>query len=728
MADSLIHRLERTQHDTSRLVTLLALSEHYLYKDPAKSIKYSQQALDIAHTHASYLTRSYLSLGKALWLNGELTPAQQHLEKGIVRATSERNHFMLGRFYSHLGGILFTKAEFDLASTSLDSAEVHTHRARDKKGQIRVFNSKAIIYGQKGSYDQAITCLRKSAQLCYELNLKKETAAVLNNLGDIYKDIGQLNEAYRTYRKALSFVDPSSENAFYSVVSMGMAQVLLDMYETGGEETKLDSAILLNTASLTFLEKSGLELGTAYGYINKGRISLFKELPGLAKQSFQKSLDLSEKQGANSIEHLAKRHLGEAYLAMGMSEEAIKYFGMSLSMTKEMKLVNEIKKNYLQLAKAYESVGKQDLALSYFKKYNRLKDSLFNAEKSRQLAELDIKYRSTEKEKENQKLRYAQDLNDASIREKNILFVTSVIVGGLLLILSIVLIRLVSHKEKANGLLLEQKLRVENHNRELGILNERITLQHKVISSKNLKLAKLNQEKDQLLSVITHDIRSPMILLQETLKMMNKAELSEKEVHSLTRDLAEKVSDTTHFIDNLLNWVVAQVQGIQVQPEKVDVNDLLGEVVSLLNELAAKKQIRITTDIELQKDIYLDSEMFKVVLRNLIANAIKFTPEQGEIIVKVRQESGKVEFTVIDNGVGMDEEIQANLFNLSRISMLGTDAEKGTGLGLLLTKNFVELMGGTITVSSKPHTGSTFYVSIPSSMEQVAIPKKTTPV
>ncbi|MEM7510851.1 MAG: ATP-binding protein [Bacteroidota bacterium] len=724
LADSLMRTLELPQHDTSRILTLHKLSETFLSNDIDRAIGYSLEALELAKNFPEYLTESQLLMGRGYLYNGELALSQQFIEEGMIQAEIDQDHKLLGSFYNCLAAIQFTKAEIEEANISLDTAEFHAKKAGNKREQISIYNSKAIIYGQRGFYNQAIISLQQAVRLCDDLGMNKEAAAILNNLGDIYKEIGQLPDAYKTFLRALELVDPATEGTFHTVIAIGLAEVLLDLYEESGEISKLDSASQFNSAALAYAQKTGHLMGVIYGHINEGRILLIKELPGHAKNAFQKGLDASEEQGADHAEHIVKRYIGEAYMDMGMPKEAIRLFKESLEQTKSLKLVNAETKNYLKLAKAYETIGNNRMALQYFKHHHRLKDSLFSAEKSKQLAELNVKYQSTEKEKENQRLRFAQELNDSQIREKNILFATSVIVVFLLLILSLVLFRLIGHKENANELLLEQKLRVENHNRELGILNEQITLQHKVITAKNANLAKLNKEKDQLLSVITHDIRSPMLMLQETLKMINKSELSEQELFSLTKSLAAKVSDTSHFIDNLLNWVVAQVKGIEAKPEKLDVPQLLEDVLIILNDSALKKNISLVKDIKLDSNIYLDVEMMKVILRNLLANAIKFTPDSGKIHIQVLQRQGLVSFTVKDSGVGMDPEQLTNLFDLERISTLGTDAEKGTGLGLVLTRNFVERMGGTIKVSSTPGEGSTFHILVPNRKEKSSVKRK----
>lgn len=724
LADSLMQKLEMHQHDTSRIVTLHKLSDTFLSNDIDRATDYAQKALELAKRHPQYLTKSQLLMGRVNLYNGELVLAQKFIEEGLIQAEIDQDHKLLGSFYNTLAAIQFTKAEIEEATVSLDSAEFHAIKAGDKREQISIYNSKAIIYGQRGFYNQAIVSLQQAVRLSDDLGMNKEAAAILNNLGDIYREIGQLPDAYKTFLRALELVNPATEGTFHTVIAIGLADILMDLYDESGEITKLDSASQFNSAALAYAQETGHLMGVIYGHINEGRILLVKDLPGHAKNAFQKGLDVSEEQGADHASHLIKRYMGEAYMDMGMAKEAIRLFKESLEQTKSLGLINAETKNYLELAKAYEAIGNNRIALQFFKDHHRLNDSLFSAEKSKQLAELNVKYQSTEKEKENQRLRFAQELNDSQIREKNILFATSVIVVVLLLILSLVLFRLIGHKEKANELLKEQKLRVENHNRELGILNEQITLQHKVITDKNANLAKLNKEKDQLLSVITHDIRSPMLMLQETLKMINKSELTEQEVFSLTKSLAAKVSDTTHFIDNLLNWVVAQVKGIEAKPEKLDVPQLLEDVLIILNDSAEKKNISLEKNIQLNSEVFLDAEMMKVILRNLLANAIKFTPESGKIHIQVLQRQGLVSFTVKDSGVGMNSRQLNNLFNLERISTLGTDAEKGTGLGLVLTRNFVERMGGTIKVSSIPGEGSTFHILVPNRKAKSSLKKK----
>jgi signal transduction histidine kinase len=256
----------------------------------------------------------------------------------------------------------------------------------------------------------------------------------------------------------------------------------------------------------------------------------------------------------------------------------------------------------------------------------------------------------------------------------------------------------------AMTLLLKENRRYE---REIEIKNRSLTIQQS-------RLNRLNNAKDKIFSIIGHDLRSPISSLLAILKMLQKKQISKEEFEHYASSMYLNVEQLHATLDNLLYWAQSQAGGMSAKPQEVNIGTLIGEVTQLNSVLATSKNIEIQIDGSVDFNVVADLTMSKSVLINLIGNAIKFTDSGGTILISVNKKDEFAEVHVHDNGGGMTKETVNNLFMLSENrSTLGTRKEAGTGLGLLLCKEFVEKNGGTISVHSEPGKGSDFYFTLP---------------
>jgi signal transduction histidine kinase len=239
-----------------------------------------------------------------------------------------------------------------------------------------------------------------------------------------------------------------------------------------------------------------------------------------------------------------------------------------------------------------------------------------------------------------------------------------------------------------------------------------IILFYKKINRKNNELKKLHTVKDKLFSVISHDLRSPMNSLLSTLKVISSNMLDANTQNQTLNDISKSVDDTYGLIENLLHWSKNQMYGIVASPAYFNVQEEIVSVLNNLIETAAAKKITLNNYIGNQQ-VFTDKDMFSVVVRNLITNAIKYTPAGGNITLNAELSENKLIISIQDSGLGMSQDIQSKLFKLSdSSSQLGTNNEIGTGLGLVLCADFVKINGGEIGFYSKEGEGSTFYFSV----------------
>ncbi|HEU5290783.1 MAG TPA: HAMP domain-containing sensor histidine kinase [Cyclobacteriaceae bacterium] len=252
---------------------------------------------------------------------------------------------------------------------------------------------------------------------------------------------------------------------------------------------------------------------------------------------------------------------------------------------------------------------------------------------------------------------------------------------------------------------------------ELNRVNEKLREKNVEIYEQNLKILKqkdnledLNDLKDRLLMIISHDFRSPLHSLKGLIMLINDSDnITPEEFRMLVKGVKHKVDNTYDFLENLLIWSRSQMKGFQVKWSRLDLSSLLAENMSLLQSISEKKQITIENHVNPDHVAHADEDMIRLVIRNLLINAIKFTPMGGKIQCQSMISGKYVKFLVRDNGVGMDALEVDRLFNLLKTShKKGTNLEQGTGLGLMLCKDFIEKNNGTLEVASQLGKGSIF--------------------
>lgn len=250
---------------------------------------------------------------------------------------------------------------------------------------------------------------------------------------------------------------------------------------------------------------------------------------------------------------------------------------------------------------------------------------------------------------------------------------------------------------------------LENRAQELTQLNDQLREREKL-------LQELVASKDKFFSIIAHDLKTPFTALIGLSEYMAHEidDLSEEEIITFSTKIHKSAKGVFNLLQNLLQWSRVQTDRIDFVPENILLESTVKDIFDLYKQNANKKQIDLISEIEDGLEIYADINMLDTILRNLVSNAIKFTKEGGEVKIGGKIKNNMAEIFVRDNGVGMKPETMKKLFRIDiNITTLGTDKEKGTGLGLILCKEFVEKNGGEIRVESEQNVGTTFIFTLP---------------
>jgi signal transduction histidine kinase len=276
-----------------------------------------------------------------------------------------------------------------------------------------------------------------------------------------------------------------------------------------------------------------------------------------------------------------------------------------------------------------------------------------------------------------------------------------------IVLLVVVYVKMRERKLVHDKKVLEQKV----HERTI-----KIEEQNQLIVSKNQELKDLIGTKDKLFSIIGHDLGNQFNIIVGFLEVLvsdfKKLDASKVERHLINISNTSKYA--YNLLENLLTWARMQTNLMQFNPEVFNVSEKIKEETKLHEGASAKKNIKIEVFSDAEINIYADINMFSTVFRNLVANAIKFTHENGNISITVKRVANFCEIVVKDNGVGISEQDIQKIFRIdSKHKTLGTKGERGTGLGLILCKEFVEKNGGNIAVKSEIRQGSEFSFTLP---------------
>ncbi|NNE78556.1 MAG: HAMP domain-containing histidine kinase, partial [Pricia sp.] len=337
---------------------------------------------------------------------------------------------------------------------------------------------------------------------------------------------------------------------------------------------------------------------------------------------------------------------------------------------------------------------KQDfaMALNYHKIYQTLSDTLSRSENKKSLSMLKTKI-----EHEKQKEDLIEKNRSELAKQRNYMYVALAV-----LFIFVVITYLVNRSDKIHKALnIELKKKTDDLERN------------------GKDLIEINRTKDTLFSIIGHDLRGPIGAFQGFLTLFKDGEITEREFMDFVPRLRHDIDHISFTLNNLLTWGQTQMNGSVSKPADINLETIVDENINLLSEIAENKSIKLVSHLTTNTLVWSDSNQIDIVVRNLISNALKFTPDNGMVTVMAQEKNEHWQISVRDTGVGMDKETVAKLFGQkSNFTTYGTNNEKGTGLGLSLCKEMVEKNDGTIWVDTSLQMGSAFHFTVPKSKKK----------
>lgn len=627
------------------------LAEHYLRNEPLKAMKNAREAYSLAQTYKN--------------------PEEE--------ARALRN---VGRSFQHL------VANYDSALyycfESLKTGEVGNFKQEVVKTNMAIAN----IYSEVGNYSKSIDFLTQGEIIATELRLYEKIIEIkILRAGNLI-NLDLTGEALEELRSALK-----TSKLHDLVRAEGNIRLALGDYYLIYSSPELSQENIRIAREI--FQRHGREEDNARAlfYMARWHMEFGKEADAISH--FEQSLDVRKKLGD-------LYGIAECYLYIGLCQNklsdydaAIKTLETCRNLAEQLDSKRLLRRCYNQLFLAYSSKGNLKKAIEYRDLYVAIIELIFAEENERQIAEQQAKFdiEKKDQELELQGKRLELETLRADREQKFNVALTLLVV---IFMSSGVFIFILLRKNQAS-------------NEKVKEINRRVIVQ-------NQQLKKLNDTKNKFFSIIGHDIKGPLASLTAFLNLLKNhlSNMSQEEIVTVATELDGATKNLQLLLENLLTWARSQTDNIDIKPENIDLKALVKENFALLGNQAAEKNIELSLVSPNAAMCKADKNTINTAIRNLISNAIKFTYEHGKIEVRIEEWKDVVELSVKDNGMGMSAETLSKIFEIgSKYTTPGTKKEKGTGLGLILCKEFIEKNSGKLRVKSEAGMGSTFSFTLP---------------
>lgn len=622
-----------------------------------------------------------------LILLGSLTANQAYCQKQ-QQIDSLKHELEKPRLQDTVQVQLLLEIAMKYQSFETDSAMAYAVASLEKAEAIGYVKGRAdaLLHIGRLKRDQdndadALKNMFTALDLYRQINDYVQIANALNDISIIYATSGDYEKSLEYFKQALEIFQQTGDEKGESYALNNIGQI----YQELNDEEMAKHYFL---ESLKIKERRQDIYGISRGYTNLGSIAENNAQWEESLHYYRKADSLYEQN--NDIQGQATNLIAIARVvnSQGKLKESKRYSMLALEKAKEVKSLSSMLAAYKQLATAEETQGNYKASLAYQKGYNEIADSLNNENHRANLDELKTKFNFEEQERKIALLKKEQELKDAVAARKNV--ITYALTGGMVLMIVIV------------GL--------------LYYAYRMLALKNKEIQTRNNELDKLNVEKDRFFSILSHDLKSPLNSLKglSHLLTLSKDALTHDELLKLRNKIDTSLDNLTDLINNILEWSMTTSRKRKWSFVKIDTPELIQKNISLYRNIAESKGVNLVYERGEACYGYGDYHAVDTVIRNLLSNSIKYSHANKNVVIGTSKAASTVFISVRDEGVGMAEEVQNDLFTLkANSSRPGTNNEKGTGLGLTLCMELMKENMGSIQVKSKAGEGSEFIVSMP---------------
>jgi len=578
-----------------------------------------------------------------------------------------------------------------IANYTTNPAELlkYAEQANDLANKINHLEGKAkslkhigTAYERRGDLLPALNYNLRALQLFSKLENKEYMSSVINTISVIYlkQKNFQLSLEYLKKSLELSLEIGDSINIGGDFNNIGETYRLMDEY---------DSALFYFNKAFAVYNKIDYEYGVAYALGNIGLVHAAKNQSDSAEFYIDKSTKILEKMEDRYPIAVYKTYMADIYKDKGDLNSALEYAHESLQIAEEEELKEQIRDAAKKLSELYGDLENYKRAFQYQSQYIAYRDSINNEETIRKMADLRTEYEVAQKQAEVELLNQRQ-------KTQQIINISLAIILLLMGSAAFIWYQNSQSRKKTNQMLEQQKAEIQKQRDQL----------EEVVNM-----------KDKFFGIISHDLRSPVNSLQGIAQLLNHYVKSrdQEQVELFVKMAEQSVNNLSSLIDNLLSWAMTQQGELPYYPEKIKLHYTIEEVMRLFSGAAASKNIRFNCRIEENMELWADRDSVFALLRNLVNNALKFTKENGEVLLDAKSNHQWAVIEVKDTGTGISKDKIDSLFSGydKAKSTKGTSGEKGSGLGLALCKEIIELNHGKIEVESVINKGTTFRIKLP---------------
>ncbi len=636
------------------------------------------------------------------------------LSKNIILTNDTLNMYI----FSLLSGIYINLGQVELAARNLFRAYSVSSKYPNSLSNSWTLLEIGNLYYSVGKFEKSSEYYTNSLAhfkgYLLETDSKSENALLgvavsLENLSLSLTDLNRFEDAIQKAKEAFTYRKKLNNSMFLQYSTMNIAKVLLS-------SKYIDSALVYFRKSLDYSNQEAR-------YVDKSQQFSFKiqALNGLFRTFYKlkmvDSMNNYERKMQNlllesgNLQHYVITNASNAYYFYENKDyiQSIKYGQTAINTAHKHKLDFLNNDIYNILYQSFDAMKNNDSAF----KYLQLTHKLFDENKSKFVLQGIELSESNEKLERNlyeiEKLNNEKIKNEESLKDQRNLLIGSVVFILFLIAIVLSIISRVKYKNKMMQI-------VENKNKELYDAINQLHEYQKVLKDTNEELLRSNETKNTLFSIIAHDLKNSVGSVRNSIELLNSEynSLEDDEIIEFL-ELSHKSSDNLYYLlENLLLWSSAQRNKINIHITEASIYFVAQQSISLYLQKAQSKNIQLINNLDKELILNFDPNLVDVVIRNLINNAVKFTNSGGEIIVSSEGDEKLTKIIIADNGVGMPKEKANNLFQFgNNTSTYGTSGEKGTGLGLLICKEFVELHKGKIWAESEEGIGTKVFFTLP---------------
>lgn len=571
-----------------------------------------------------------------------------------------------------------------------DAERLYKSATKNNRIYADLLSWKARIAYVSGDYVEAYQAAIDSYNRFDTLQDKTGMRATLKLQGLVVQAVGDNKEALVYFNKAIRLFGDNNDSEYVAnLINIAISNIELKDYKNA--RTYLDEALVLSK-KMEFYNYAHL------AYNKLGIIDLEGKKYESAKDNFSKVL-------THPVEPtvwekaFAYNGLAKAYLETGNKQVALTYGLKGLYYAKNMDAMWDMQQSYQVLAGVYKSLGEFDTALNYYELSSKFKDSLFNQMRLNQLDLLELK----KNEEEKKRLVAENEFMNEKLTKNNIFSV-------FILCVSVFLVALLAQHRK--------RIKRENElSNQIKLHNNEVEAQNETIQNHNAILARHNQAKDKLISILSHDLRSPVSAMEQLLELMVVGGVTEEEKVILLEELLIQVRSTSYMLNDLLKWAKLQLDGMEVNPVRVILEEKVNRTLSSFYLTLKRKEITVENHLHENQltPVFVDDAHANIIIHNLISNAIKYTNRGNKIIINYEEEEDYVSLSVLNIGIVMKEEAIKEVLSIDNMmaSLEGTAGERGEGLGLLLIKRFVKENHCKLNIIGHKNQGTEFVVYFP---------------